>query len=107
MNTVLDTAASTKLATALTYIGAGPNAIKELQRRLDEITGDDDRIVVGEITTNDAGMPTCNLEFNCGAYEAPFDGGVNPAAIADLKEVLNKLNYDDCMFWAEIEYLAS
>lgn len=105
MNTVLDSATSTKLATALTYLGAGPAAIKDLQHRLDNITREDSRIIVGEIETDSHGQPVCSLQFDCASYDPPEEGRVDPRAVADLKSILNQINFDGCVANEGIWYL--
>lgn len=105
MSTVLDTKTSTRLATTLTYLGAGPAAIADLQNRLDEITGKDNRIVVGEIQTDKNGMPSCSLEFDCASYDPPEEGRVDPRAVKDLKQILDSINFDGCVGYGAMLYL--
>lgn len=106
----LDHDATTRLVTDLTYLGAGPEAIKDLQSRLDEVTDGETRIVVGEIDTDSEGRPVCGLSFNCGSYEEPKDDGYggkipDPRAVEDLRKILSDVNLDGCLFWDPISIL--
>jgi hypothetical protein len=102
---VLDPAATTRLVTSLTYLGAGPSAIADLQRRIDTLTTGDSRIVVGEIDTDAEGRPVCGISFNCDSYDPPVDGEPDPRAIADLREIIGGVNLDGCLYWQSINLL--
>jgi hypothetical protein len=98
---VLDHDATTRLVTALTYLGAGEDAIADLQRRIDSLNLDD-RIVVGEIETGEDGRPICEVSFNCDSYAPPVDGEPDPQAIKDLNGLLEGINLDACVEWKQI-----
>lgn len=98
---VLDHDATTRLVTALTYLGAGPAAINDLQSRIDKLDLDD-RIVVGEIETGDDGRPMCGISFNCDSYDPPINGEPDPQAIKDLNALLDGINLDACVEWKGI-----
>lgn len=100
----LDHDATTRLVTAITYLGAGPESREELQRRLDSIAGDD-RLVVGEIDLDSEGRPVCGISFNCDSYEPPVEGRPDPKAIEDLRAILDGVNTDRCLFWSPVELL--
>lgn len=98
---VLDHDATTRLVTALTYLGAGSAAIADLQNRIDRLDLDD-RIVVGEIETGDDGRPVCGISFNCDTYDPPVDGKPDPRAVEDLNSLLDGINLDQCIEWKGI-----
>lgn len=95
---VLDQEATTKLITSLTYLGAGPKAIKDLQSRIDKLNLDT-RIVVGKVETGEDGRPICGVSFNCDSYDPPVDGKPDPRAIEDLTKLLDGINLDACLSW--------
>lgn len=97
---VLDKEATTKLVTTLTYLGAGPAALKDLQGRIDKLELDT-RIVVGDIETDAEGRPICGISFNCDSYEPPVDGKPDPKAIEDLTKILDGINLDACLNWKQ------
>lgn len=98
MTKELDHDATTRLVTTLSYLGAGPEAIKDLQRRIDTLNLDE-RIVVGEIETDDKGQPVCAVSFNCDSYKPPVNGKPDPKAIDDLNGLLDGINLDACLDW--------
>jgi hypothetical protein len=107
---VLSQSEQTKLVTSLSYLGAGPEAIADLQQRVDEINETDQRIIVGEVTTDAEGRPVCGISFECGSYDPPKinDFGEvepDPKALEDLRGVLKGINLDDCLFWSPITIL--
>lgn len=105
---VLDHDATTRLVTDLHFIGAGPQAISELQSRLDKLTANDSRVIVGEIMTSESGAPICGISFNCDSYDPPVDGVPDPRALADLRNMLNEyINFDGCASWGTIETLTA
>lgn len=95
---VLDHDATTRLVTSLTYLGAGPEAIADLQRRVDTLKLDT-RIVVGEIETGENGQPVCGVSFNCDSYDPPVNGKPDPRAVEDLNKLLDGINLDACVDW--------
>ena len=101
MTKTLDHDATTRLVTSLTYLGAGPEAIADLQGRIDKLDLDT-RIVVGEIETDEDGSPVCGVSFNCDSYEPPVDGQPDPQAIKDLNSLLDGINLDACVEWKAI-----
>lgn len=104
----LDHDATTRLVTDLTFIGAGPGAISELQSRLDRLTGADNRVVVGDIETGENGQPICGVSFSCDSYEPPKDGKPDPRAVEDLQKLLGKyVNFDGCASWRTFELLTA
>lgn len=105
----LDHDATTRLVTDLTYLGAGPDAIADLQGRLDQLGGDT-RIVVGEIETDSEGRPVCGVSFSCDHYDPPTrdvfgDMVPDPRALEDLRTIIGGVNTDGCLFWQSIEML--
>lgn len=98
--TPTDQAVTTQLVTAMTYLGAGPAAIADLQSRIDQITGADNRFTIGEIKTDTEGQPVCDVSFNCASYDPPVDGRPDPRALDDFYAALAKINPDGCVMWA-------
>lgn len=88
---------TTRLVTAIRYLGAGDAAVKDLQSRIDTLALDT-RIEVGEIEFEN-GRPTCGVTFNCGSYDAPVDGTPDPQAVKDLNKLLDGINLDACVDW--------
>lgn len=97
----LDHDATKRLVTDLHYLGAGPEAIEELQSRLDMLTGMSNRIIVGEIDTDAEGRPVCGVSFDCDGFKTDAE------AEQEIREILNKVNMDNCIFWAGIELLTA
>lgn len=93
------------LKTVLTYLGAGENAIEDLETRLERLAQIDPRINVGEIIKDERGRETCEVKFNCNSYDPPVDGQPDPRAIEDLKKLLGGINPDELITWGMIEYL--
>lgn len=96
----LDHDTSRRLVTDLVYLGAGEAAIADLQSRLDTITGADNRIVVGEIKTDEVGHPVCGISFDCSSYENDDD------ALRDLGRIIGMGNPDGCLWWQNVEMIA-
>lgn len=95
----LDHDATMRLVTDLHYLGAGEEAISQLQERLDFLTGESERIMVGEISTDAEGRPVCGISFDCEGFKT------NAEAEDEIRAILGKVNMDNCVFWAGLEFL--